>query len=55
LTYSAPLYIDVRKRVWSANGVEDPVEADWQPALDENGVPIGVEEDKFFIGKVCST
>jgi len=52
LTYSAPLYIDVRKRVLSARGVEDPVEADWQPALDDDGVPIGVEEDKFFIGKV---
>lgn len=52
LTYAAPLYIDVQKRVLTANGVDDPVEADWKAALDEDGNPIGVETEKVFIGKV---
>lgn len=52
LTYAAPLYLDVRKRVLTANGAEDPLEADWKPALDEDGVPVGVEEEKVYIGKV---
>lgn len=62
LTYSAPLYVDVRKRVLTASGADDPIEADWKPAFDDYGNPLGVEEEKVFIGKVsrmankrCST
>lgn len=54
LTYAAPLYIDVEKRVLTANGVEDPVEADWKIALDEDGNPLGAETEKVFIGKVSA-
>lgn len=51
LTYSAPLYIDIERRTFIAPGNEDPVEADWQPLLDEYGNPV-VEQTKAFIGKV---
>lgn len=52
LTYSAPLYVDVRKRILTASGADDPIEADWKPLLDEDGNPLGVEQEKVFIGKV---
>lgn len=52
LTYSAPLYVDIRKRVLTAVGADDPIEADWKPAMDDYGNAIGVEEDKVYIGKV---
>nr|XP_018262430.1 DNA-directed RNA polymerase II subunit RPB2 [Kwoniella dejecticola CBS 10117]OBR84588.1 DNA-directed RNA polymerase II subunit RPB2 [Kwoniella dejecticola CBS 10117] len=52
LTYSAPLYVDIKKRLLTASGVDDPIEADWQPAIGEDGLPEGVEEDKASIGKV---
>ncbi len=52
LTYSAPLYVDMKKTVMSAGDVTDPIEADWQPATDENGVLQAAEEDKIWIGKV---
>lgn len=52
LTYSAPLYIDVKKRILSAEGIDDPIEADWRPAIDETGFPSSVEEEKVYIGKV---
>jgi DNA-directed RNA polymerase II subunit RPB2 len=52
LTYSAPLYVDIKKRVLTARGADDPIEADWQPEEDEYGNVIGVEEEKIFIGKV---
>lgn len=53
LTYSAPLYIDVKRRVLTAHGSEDPVEADWQPMLNDDGTEQEAEEEKVFIGKVC--
>ena len=53
LTYSAPLYVDVRKKVLVATGSEDLVEAEWQMAVDEYGNALGMEEEKVFIGKVC--
>ncbi|WVW84629.1 hypothetical protein I302_106663 [Kwoniella bestiolae CBS 10118] len=52
LTYSAPLYVDIKKRVLQASGVDDPIEADWRPATGADGLPEGVEEDKASIGKV---
>ncbi len=52
LTYSAPLYVDIRKRILTAVGADDPVEADWKPAVDDYGNPLGVEEEKVYIGKV---
>jgi DNA-directed RNA polymerase II subunit RPB2 len=52
LTYSAPLYVDVKKTALTAQGVEDPAEADWQPILDENGREADKEEQKVWIGKV---
>jgi len=52
LTYSAPLYVDMKKTVMSAGDVTDPIEADWQPALDERGIVQAAEEDKIWIGKV---
>ena len=52
LTYSAPLYVDVRRRVLTASGADDPIEADWKPAYDDYGNALGVEEEKVFIGKV---
>ena len=52
LTYSAPLYVEIKKRVLTAVGTDDPIEADWKPAVDEYGNLIGVEEDKVYIGKV---
>lgn len=52
MTYSAPLYVDVKKTALTAQGVEDPAEADWQPILDENGREADKEEQKVWIGKV---
>lgn len=52
LTYSAPLYVDIKKRILTASGVEDPIEADWQPLKDDYGNVLGSEEEKVFIGKV---
>jgi DNA-directed RNA polymerase beta subunit len=52
LTYSAPLYVDIKKRVLVASGADDPIEADWKPLEDEYGNVIGSEEEKVFIGKV---
>ncbi|WVF68942.1 hypothetical protein IAT40_003716 [Kwoniella sp. CBS 6097] len=52
LTYSAPLYVDIKKRTLTASGVDDPIEADWRPAVGPDGEPEGVEEDKASIGKV---
>ncbi|KAL7423067.1 DNA-dependent RNA polymerase II [Cryptotrichosporon argae] len=52
LTYAAPLYVDMRKQTFTAGDVDDPLEADWQPAVDEYGVLQQAEEDKIWIGKV---
>ncbi|ORY25614.1 hypothetical protein BCR39DRAFT_543279 [Naematelia encephala] len=52
LTYSAPLYIDITRRILTASGADDLVEADWTPALDEDGNPISMDREKVFIGKV---
>ncbi|EJT48974.1 DNA-directed RNA polymerase II subunit RPB2 [Trichosporon asahii var. asahii CBS 2479] len=52
LTYAAPLYVDMKKSTLSAGDVDDPIEADWKPAVDANGVMQGAEEDKIWIGKV---
>ncbi|GFZ45147.1 DNA-directed RNA polymerase II subunit RPB2 [Saitozyma sp. JCM 24511] len=51
LTYSAPLYIDMKSTLLSAGATEDPIEADWKPVLDAEG-NIQETEDKAFIGKV---
>lgn len=52
MTYSAPLYVDIKKTALTASGVEDPTEADWQPIKDENGNEPDREEQKVWIGKV---
>lgn len=52
LTYSAPLYVDLKKTTLSTGGVEDPIEADWKPVTDQYGVEQGSEETKAWIGKV---
>jgi DNA-directed RNA polymerase II subunit RPB2 len=52
LTYSAPLYVDVKKTALTASGVEDPTEADWQPIRDIHGDEPDREEQKVWIGKV---
>lgn len=52
LTYAAPLYVDMKKSTLTAGNVDDPIEADWRPALDANGVMQEAEEDKIWIGKV---
>jgi len=52
LTYSAPLYVDVKKTALTASGVDDPAEADWQPIKDEYGNEPDREEQKVWIGKV---
>lgn len=52
LTYAAPLYVDMKKSTLTAGNVDDPIEADWRPALDHNGVMQEAEEDKIWIGKV---
>ena len=52
LTYSAPLYVDIRKRTLVADDVDDPIEANWRPMTDEYGNVIGVEEEKAYIGRV---
>ncbi|KNX50206.2 DNA-directed RNA polymerase II subunit RPB2 [Cryptococcus deuterogattii R265] len=52
LTYSAPLYVDIKKRTLTASGVDDPVEADWQPAVGDDGEVESAEEEKTSIGKV---
>jgi DNA-directed RNA polymerase II subunit RPB2 len=54
LTYSAPLYVDVKKTALTASGVDDPAEADWQPIKDEYGNEPDREEQKVWIGKVRS-
>jgi DNA-directed RNA polymerase II subunit RPB2 len=54
LTYSAPLYVDVKKTALTASGVDDPAEADWQPIKDEYGNEPDREEQKVWIGKVSS-
>lgn len=46
--YSAPLYVDMKKTVFSAPSDEDPIEADWEELGDE------FEESKIYIGKVHS-
>lgn len=57
LTYSAPLYIDMKKRVLVQDG-EDPDpdtgEIAWREEEDEEGNPTENEEEKVYIGKVCS-
>ncbi|CAK9780832.1 beta and beta-prime subunits of DNA dependent RNA-polymerase [Cutaneotrichosporon oleaginosum] len=52
LTYAAPLYVDMKKSTLTAGNVDDPIEADWRPATDINGVMQETEEDKIWIGKV---
>ncbi|TXT15865.1 hypothetical protein VHUM_00368 [Vanrija humicola] len=52
LTYAAPLYVDMKKSTLTAGNVDDPIEAQWQPAVDANGVMQETEEDKIWIGKV---
>jgi DNA-directed RNA polymerase II subunit RPB2 len=54
LTYSAPLYVDVKKTALTASGVDDPAEADWQPIKDEYGNEPDREEQKVWIGKVST-
>lgn len=51
LTYSAPLYVEVKSRLLVADNVDDPVEADWKPKIGEDGDEL-VEADRAFIGKV---
>lgn len=50
LTYAAPLYIDVKKRILFAP--EDGSDGEWQPRYDDYGNELGTESDKVFIGKV---
>jgi DNA-directed RNA polymerase II subunit RPB2 len=51
LTYSAPLYVEVKSRLLVATDVDDPIEADWKPKIGIDGDEL-VEEDRAFIGKV---
>lgn len=44
-SYSAPLYVDMKKSVYRAPSDEDPVEVEWEHQEDED------EEQKIFIGK----
>ena len=52
LTYSAPLFVEIKKKVLVANGVDDPIEADWKPEGDEFGNVYRMDEERAFIGKV---
>jgi DNA-directed RNA polymerase II subunit RPB2 len=52
LTYAAPLYVDMQKKTLTAGNVDDPIEADWRPAMNEDGFMPDTEEDKIWIGKV---
>lgn len=52
LTYCAPLYLDMSSKVFTAPGADDPVEAEWQPALDDDGNEIEETPSEIFIGKV---
>lgn len=52
LTYAAPLYVDMKKMTLTAGNVDDPIEADWQPAYNEHNMLADAEEDKIWIGKV---
>lgn len=51
LTYSMPLYVDITSQLLTAGDVDDPIEADWRPALTDDGLPIE-ERDQALIGKV---
>lgn len=51
LTYSAPLWVDLKKTTLTTGGVEDPIEADWKPVLDRNGNAQQAEEQKVWLGK----
>jgi DNA-directed RNA polymerase II subunit RPB2 len=53
LTYSSPLFVDLKKTTLSAGGVEDPIEADWKPVTDRYGNELAAEEQKVWLGKVC--
>lgn len=52
LTYAAPLYVDMKKKTLTAGNVDDPIEADWAPAVDTDGQLMETEEEKIWIGKV---
>ena len=52
LTYATPLYVDIASQLLLAGDVDDPIEADWRPALTDDGMPIE-EKDQALIGKVC--
>jgi DNA-directed RNA polymerase II subunit RPB2 len=52
LTYSSPLYIDISKQTFVAKADQDPIEADWQPEIDDYGEVIPPETERVFIGKV---
>lgn len=52
LTYSASLYVDLKKKIEVCGADEDPIEADWQPYYGEEGDADMPEEVKLFIGKV---
>jgi DNA-directed RNA polymerase II subunit RPB2 len=54
LTYAAPLYVDMKKTVMTNGGVDDPIEADWQPVMDDTGGFKDAEDNKVWIGKVCN-
>lgn len=51
LTYAMPLYVEIHSKLLLAGDVDDPIEADWAPALNEDGMPIE-EHDQALIGRV---
>lgn len=51
LTYSVPLYVEIRSRLLTAPDTDDPIESDWRPVLNNDGMPIE-EKEKAFIGRV---
>lgn len=52
LTYSAPLYIDMKKRVMVQDGDERDPETGELAWTEERGEGSGEEEEKIYIGKV---
>ncbi len=52
LTYSAPLYIDMKKRVMVQDGDERDPETGELAWTEERGEGQGEEEEKIYIGKV---
>jgi DNA-directed RNA polymerase II subunit RPB2 len=52
LTYSAPLYIDMKKRVMVQDGDERDPETGELAWTEERGEQSGEEEEKIYIGKV---